>query len=364
MGNHETNKASVELKGSGSSVAPDTSIDQKGVAADAAAAKSTNKVGGRLADSTVDGETPKRSGSLAKVIQAILAMSDSQLNQILVSIDDTIEKVSEESVDIGGILTEENGFTPEISEKAKTLFEAAVSQRIVAKTQEISEAMVAAAEGLRDQLNEEYEAAGKALAEQYENEIQQLSEQANHYLDYVAKEFVEQNQIAIEDNLKQQVAEELINDLRDVLLKHNISIPTDQISVVEEQAKVIDEYERKLDEELNRSIALEEELEAFKKAAILAEQTDLTVTQMEKLKALTEEIEYTDDDSFRRHVSIITESHFAGTAPEPKQNAVKGEVESVMLSEEEQIPTTPTSTGDPAIDKTVEILNRMTAKKI
>ena len=190
-------------------------------------------------------------------------------------------------------LLEGESLSEEFKLKATTIFEAAVTSRI-------------------DQIIEQVESE---LVEQYEAGIEQIKEELadklDQYIDYFAEQYMQQNELAIVSGLRAEIAEDFISSLRDVFLEHNIDIPEEQIQVVEELTSRVEELEEALDEEIKTAVALKRALsEQVKIEAIHTACEGLTQTQVEKLKTLAENVEFTTDEEFTAKLEVLKESYF------------------------------------------------------
>jgi len=177
--------------------------------------------------------------------------------------------------------------------KATTIFEAAVSSRIEAIT-----------EAVEDQLTEQFEEA----IEQVKNE---LAEKVDAYLNYMVEQWIEENQLAVDNGLKSEIVEDFMTDLHKLFKEHYINIPDEQVNVVEELMTKVESLESELNESINDSVALKQALNEHQKIeAIYAACEGLTQTQVEKLKALAEGVEFTTEEEFVGKLDVLKESYF------------------------------------------------------
>jgi len=89
--------------------------------------------------------------------------------------------------DIDAIFGDED-LSEDLREKAETVFEAAVNARVSEYSNELSEAF------------------DSQLAEAKEAMQEEMSEKVDNYLNYVAEEWMKENQVAIESSLKVEIA--------------------------------------------------------------------------------------------------------------------------------------------------------------
>jgi AcrR family transcriptional regulator len=207
----------------------------------------------------------------------------------------------------------------EFKQKAVTIFEAAVKQK----------------------LEEEIANIEEAYDELFEEEVQkiheQLSENVDDYLNYVVENWVTENQLAVETGLRTELTEEFITGLRQLFAEHYIDIPEEKVSVVEEMSAKVAELESKLNEEFERNVVLSKKLNESTQNDILAYACDgLTDTQAEKLKALAEGINFASADEYSNKINILRESYFNGSVKSDNvldNNEVDGDGRG-MISEE------------------------------
>jgi hypothetical protein len=182
----------------------------------------------------------------------------------------------------------------EFKNKAKTVFEAAVS----AKVREIKEE-------LESQKRDEIVEASNEIKEELTNKV-------DSFLGYVAEEWVKDNELAIERGLKSELTENFISGLKALFEDHYVEVPDDKLDVVDELASKIEEVEAKLNEEVSKNIDLSQERDALVRDKVVSEMSsDLTSSEVEKLTKLIEDLD--QDEDFESNVKTIKESYFSGS---------------------------------------------------
>lgn len=206
--------------------------------------------------------------------------------------------------------------TEEFREKAETIFEAAVNTRINLEVARLEEEFEAKAEELEEQFNEKLE---ETTAEMFE----ELSGKLDQYLDYVVEQWMEENQLAIENSLRADIAEDFIKGLHNLFAEHYITVPDEKIDLVAEMKAELEEVKSKLNEALDEKIELQAVInEATIEATIDEVSEGLAVTQVEKLRTLAEGIEFTDAETYRKKLEIIKENYFTGKKIAPKSTGL------------------------------------------
>lgn len=210
----------------------------------------------------------------------------------------------------------------DFKERASTLFEAAVEMRLVNEIARIEE-----------ELTESYE---NSLAEV----VAELTESIDSYLDYAAQEWLKENKIAIQSALKTEITESFINDLKGLFEKNYIELPEDKVDVVEEMTSKVAALEAELNEAVNKTIELQKTIEGSKASTIFDEVSEgLVATQVERLRTLSEGVEFSDADSYRKKLGIIKEHHFGNKATVSTQ-IITEEVEQSEVSDDKPVSST------------------------
>jgi hypothetical protein len=213
-------------------------------------------------------------------------------------------------------LLEGENLSEDFHAKATTIFEAAVKAKL--------EEEVALLE----------QAYAETLEERVAEIMEQLSSDVDNYLNYVVEQWIEENEVAVESALRSELTEDFIGGLRSLFAEHYIDIPEEEVAVVEELSHTVEELEAKLNEEIERNVALTGMIAEARKNELVSYVCEgLTDTQVEKLKSLTENVSYTNDDDFITKISTLRENYFPTAV---KSDEVLDRVESAdpsMISE-------------------------------
>jgi hypothetical protein len=191
-------------------------------------------------------------------------------------------------------------------QKAATIFEAAVKAKVVEEVQKF--------EALYEQ----------RLVEEIEEIAESLETRVDAHLDYIAEQWVAENQLSIDNGIKTEIAENLMQGLANLFMENNIDLPEEQQDVVAEMAAKLDEMEEKLNEQIEINVELNQEIGSYIKHGIIAEVSEgLAETQKEKLFSLSEGVEFMSEESFRDKIETIKENYF----PKTQSNYVEDLVE-------------------------------------
>lgn len=182
----------------------------------------------------------------------------------------------------------------EFKEKTATLFEAAVNIRVL---NEVA------------RLEEEYE---EKLNENLEVFNEQVTSKVDAYLDYVVENWMQENEVAIESTLRNELMDEFMVGLKNLFAEHNISVPEEKVDVVEALTEKVSSLEEKLDEAITHNNELRSVLVQESAKQIFANlASDLALTQQEKFAALAEGIEFDGNlEVFAKKLAIIKENYF------------------------------------------------------
>ena len=198
--------------------------------------------------------------------------------------------------DINALLQGEE-LSEEFEEKARTIFEAAIK----AKSAEIQEELTA-----------QYE---QALQEEVATIKEELTDRVDAYLEYVAEEWMTENQLAVEQGLKTEMTESFLTGIRSLFEDHYVSIPEEKYDVLNSMVEKLDEMEDKLNEQIERNIALKQRLAESVADVIFSEVCEgLALSQKEKLASLAENVEFDSEDTYREKLVTLRNSYFPGNS--------------------------------------------------
>ena len=190
-------------------------------------------------------------------------------------------------------LTSGEGLSEEFKTKAATIFEAALKSKIRTEL---------------ERLEEEYAEAYDSAINEAKDE---LTEKVDGYLNYVVEEWMKKNELAVEHRLKTELAEQFIAGLRTLFEEHDIAIPDERFDMLEAAATQADEMEGRLNEEIEKNVALTQQVNELSKNEILLDvASDLADTEVEKFSELAESVEYENADDYRLKLETIKDSYF------------------------------------------------------
>lgn len=230
--------------------------------------------------------------------------------------------------DIDALFADEEHLSEDFKVKAASLFEAVVTARVTAEVQEIEEEIALQAE---------------AFVEEYKSE---LVESVDKYLSYVSDQWMAQNELAIENGLKNEVTESFIKGLKDVFVEHYIDMPEEKYDVLSEMQQKIDTLEEQLNTSINEKIEIKALADGIQRQRVFEQVCeDLAQTETEKFASLVEDVSF--DENYEQKLRVIKENYF------PKKVVETSEMEDT-LEESSEVETSTMAKYAHAISKSAK----------
>ena len=203
--------------------------------------------------------------------------------------------------------------------KASAIFETAVEARVEEISSELQESYL-----------REFEEAVESVKEDFADKL-------DSYLDYVVENWMEENKLAVEKGLRTEIAEDFINSLKGVFVEHYIDIPDEKVNLVEELVAKVDELEESINSQIEKNISLKKSLAEHKKIeAIHSVCEGLTMSQVEKVKSLAKNVEFTTEEDFTEKLETLKESYFPSNIRPATQESLD---DTLALNEDENVST-------------------------
>lgn len=195
--------------------------------------------------------------------------------------------------DLDALIQEEATLSDEFRGKAGSIFEAVLTSKLA---QEV------------DRLEAEY----VQNLEEEVSEIQtSLVEKVDSYMNYVVETWMQENEVAVVDGLRTEIAEEFMASLQKVFTEHYIEVPEGKVDLVDELSSQVAELEESLNKSTEDNIKLHTSVQDFERAEIVREHASgLAETEAEKLASLVEDIDFDDKETFDMKVKTVKESYF------------------------------------------------------
>ena len=236
--------------------------------------------------------------------------------------------------DVDALLGDQE-LSEEFKEKAKAIFEAAIGSKVAS---------------IKESLEASYE---EKLVEEVAEIKTALNERVDSYLEYVSEEWFNENQLAVENGLKNEMADSFLSGMKGLFEEHYVTIPEDRYDVLESMVDKLDEMESKLNEQIDRNVALNKRLAESVADVIFADVTEgLALSQKDKLASLAENVEFDGEESYREKLVTLRESYFPTNSGTQRND-------SETISESSEVPA-PEVTG--LMETYIQTLNRVSKK--
>ena len=246
------------------------------------------------------------------------------------------EKIEYSLEDDINALVEGEELSEDFKAKAATIFEAAINSKV---------------SGIKEELTASYE---EKLVEEVASIKEELKDRVDSYLEYVADEWIAENQLAVESGLKEEMTESFISGMKSLFEEHYVTIPEEKYDVIESMVDKLDEMEGKLNEQIEKNIALNKRLAESVSDVVFAEVTDgLAQTQKDKLAGLVDNVEFESETAYREKLETLKESYF------PTKVAQRNTAENLT---EEAGSTDYTSSVSPTMEAYLKTLTRVSKK--
>jgi len=206
--------------------------------------------------------------------------------------------------------------TEEFKDKAITIFEAAVGERVSA---------------IEEDLVEQYQ---ERLEEGVNGVKEELTEKLDDYLGYVVEEWLKENEVAIENGLKNEIAENFITGLKGLFESCYIDVPDEKYNVLGDLDDKVKSLEENLNAEMAKTIELRKELLEANCTKVFNNVTDgLVDTEVEKLRSLSEGLEFDTPEQYEEKLNVLKENYF-GTG-----STLVESTEEPIVNDAEEAPT-------------------------
>ena len=249
----------------------------------------------------------------AEVEGEVVAEAEEETTEEVVSEEETTEEevvAEQEEVveynmeeDVEALLAGEE-LSEEFQEKARTIFETAIKAKVAS---------------IQEELIAQYE---QALEEQVGSVKEELTDRVDAYLEYVAEEWMTENQLAVEQGLKTEMTESFLVGMKSLFEDHYVTIPEEKYDVLSTMVEKLDEMEDKLNEQIKSNIALKQRLAESVADVIFSEVCEgLALSQKEKLASLAENVEFDSEDTYREKLVTLRNSYFPANAGTQRDNS-------------------------------------------
>ena len=280
---------------------------------------------------------PMKDASKAKMVtkayESLLALDKDTLSERLDSVlaaiagDQLIEHEVDLSEEVNELLGAEADLSEEFKNKATSLLEARFAQSINEE---------------KIRLNELYDAQ---LQEEVDAVREDLTGKLDSYLDYAGSEWMAENQLAVDNGIKAEIAESFFSGLRGLMEQHNLEIPADQEDVLEATVSENNELKEQLDASISTILELKEATEELYKQRLLDEAcADMTASDKAKIVSLVENASYDSVEELESKIETFVEHYQPASSQESSDKVLSEEMIAESQGEiTEEVSDTPVS---------------------
>ena len=219
---------------------------------------------------------------------------------------------------------DEKVFTTELKESLEAQFNEAVE----AKAAAIAEARIEAEiTSLNEKSEQHIEFLNEKAEEYVEMKKSEMIDSLDKYLDRVVEEFVAEAQATLDESLKSEKADMIIEAFDSMLIAAGVEVSKiveakDDSAVEKKLAESVEKYDSLIEE----NIALKEENDALVKMGVIAEMKEgLSIVESEKFVKLANLVEFSKDEAYAQKLETIKES--VQSAGETREEKLEEKVE-------------------------------------
>jgi hypothetical protein len=290
---------------------------------------------GMKEEEEVEGEVVEEEETTASTEEVVSEEETTEEAEVVAEEEEAPEAEYNVEEDVEALLAGEE-LSEDFQEKARTIFETAIKAKVAT---------------VQEELKAQYEAT---LEEEVSVIKEELTTRVDAYLEYVAEEWMTENQLAIEQGLKAEMTESFLTGMKSLFEEHYVQIPEEKYDVTAAMVEKLDEMEDKLNEQINKNIALNQRLAESVADVIFSDVCEgLALSQKEKLASLAENVEFDSEDTYREKLVTLRNSYFP-------ENAGAQRDESENISESSDVSTQQPVSG--LMESYLDALTRVSKK--
>lgn len=184
-------------------------------------------------------------------------------------------------------LLEAEGLSEEFKVQAVTIFEAAVTDRVLQ---------------IEENMKQEFEAQLAEAKLEIESDI-------DGFLSEVVAKWQQENEVAIKQNFKTQLAEQFIDGLTALIAEHNIELPEGKEDALETALNEVSALKESVGAKVSEIDTLQEQIKELQGKQILESfRQKMTQTEFDRFVQLTESIEFADESQYTKQLTIVMEN--------------------------------------------------------
>lgn len=211
--------------------------------------------------------------------------------------------------DLANVFGEDETLSEDVRTRIGAIFEAAVDVR---------------ADEIRVELEDKYTTDVEAKVAEIASE---LAEEVQSFLEYATKQFMEENEVAIDKSLRADLAENILNGFHDVLSQNFVKVPEEKVDIAEALASEVEALNDERNDLIESNIELTAMLKEYARKETIAEHVvGMTDVQADRFLKVANTISFDGDtEAFGKKLAVIKESNFVKTSKEAKTGLVLDE---------------------------------------
>lgn len=262
------------------------------------------------------------------------------------------------------LLESTEGLTDEFKQSVEPIFEEALQSAVAEKDEQIQalrEELASVKESKDFELGVLNDSLDELVKEGVQEEAEKINEKINKYLFYVVEEFVKSHESALIATESAKLSESFLKDVGSLFAKYNIEEPviSEDVSEIEALRAEITEAYDTIYNLTEQRCELEQKISGFERENVLAtiaEEKDLTSSQMIRLESLVSDFEGTTED-YKAKVELVAEQLCLEDTVDEKVQSVVSSV--TPITEDVEVKR---SSGNDEVDAIAESLVRFNRK--
>lgn len=184
-------------------------------------------------------------------------------------------------------LLEAEGLSEEFKVQAVTIFEAAVTDRVLQ---------------IQEQMEAEY-------AEKLDEAKAELESNIDGFLNECVQEWASDNEVAIASNFRSQLAESFMDGIQSLLAEHNIDLPEESENALSVALESVNTLQENLEQKDVTVSELESQIAELKAEKILESFRDkMSCTEFDRFTQLTESVKFKDETQYEKQLNVVLEN--------------------------------------------------------
>ena len=275
---------------------------------------------GMKEEEEVEGEVVEEEETTASAEEVVSEEESTEEAEVVAEEEEAPEAEYNIEEDVEALLAGEE-LSEEFQEKARTIFETAIKAKVAE---------------IKEELSAKYD---QTLEEKVVSIKEELTDRVDAYLEYVAEEWLTENQLAVEHGLKTEMTESFLTGMKSLFEEHYVTIPEEKYDVLSTMVEKLDEMEDKLNEQIKSNIALNQRLAESVADAIFSEVCEgLALSQKDKLASLAENVEFDSEENYREKLVTLRNSYFPENAGAQRDDSETISEDSDMTTEKSVSP--------------------------